>query len=436
MTARYVPRVVIIGAGFAGLAAARTFSRKRVEVLLFDTHNYHAFLPLLHQVATAELEPEQIAYPIRNALRNSPNVHFSMARVEDINLAEQVIETDRTLISYDYLIVATGSKTYTLNIPGASEHTFRLNTLPQAIALRNHIINCFEQAAKEPDTQKRRELLTFAIVGGGATGVELAAALAELVYTTLKRDYHHLNFAEVQIILLHSGNSLVNNMPHSLQKYVYLHLRKLGVKVKLNSSVIQVNEDNVQLDNAEKITAKTIIWAAGVQGNIENHWNLPPAKKGKVVVKSTLQVIGQFNVYAIGDLAGVEINGKSLPMLAQTAIAQGKATARNILRQINGKEPEKFRYFHKGTMVILGRNAAVAKIGKITLTGFLAWLSWSILHLFLLPGWHNRLVTLINWLWNYIFGDRVARTILFPDSESLRKYGKSPKQISSSNKTI
>lgn len=436
MTARYLPRVVIIGAGFAGLAATRTFSRKPVEVVLFDAHNYHSFLPLLHQVATAELEPEQIAYPIRSALRNSPNVRFSMTKVVEVNLIEQVIETDRTLISYDYLIIATGSKTNTLNVPGANEHTFRLNTLPQAIALRNHILNCFEQAAQEPDAQKRQELLTFITVGGGATGVELAAALGELVYTTFRKDYPTINFAEVRILLLHSGDTLISSFSNYLQKYAYRHLTKLGVKVRLNTRVNQVTEDAVELENGEQIVAETIIWAAGVQGNIENQWGLPPAKQGKVAVKSSLQVIGQFNVYAIGDLAGLELNDKSLPMLAQTAIAQGKATARNILRQIKGKEPEKFRYFHKGTMAILGRNAALAQIGKINLTGFPAWLMWLGLHLTVLPGAHHRLLTLINWLWNYIFGDRVARTILFSESESLSKTKESTKRISTISKRL
>jgi len=412
MTVHKRPRVVIIGAGFGGIGAARTLAHSPVEVLLLDRNNYHAFSPLFHQVAAAELEPELIAYPVRGILRKLPNVQFAIAEVKQINLAERVIEIDQSLISYDFLILGTGSTSQFLGVPGAAEYTFPLKTLQQAVLLRNHILGCFEQAVHEPDTNQRQQLLTFTIVGGGPTGVEFAGALAELIHH-LVQDYPTLNFRQVRVILFQGADSLLPSLPKRLRAYTHKHLYKLGVEVHLQAKVSQVTQETVHLQDGRVIYTKTVVWATGVHGNPQaSAWGLPTDQKGQVAVSSTLQVPGYPNTYVVGDLATLEHEGSSLPMLAPVAIQQGQAVARNIKRQIKGRNPLPFRYQHLGSMAIIGRHAAVAHLGKLAFTGFLAWLLWLGVHLVALVGFRNRLMVLINWIWGYLFRDRFVRLIL------------------------
>lgn len=411
-------RVVIVGAGFAGLEAARALADFSVEILLINRDNYHTFLPLLHQVATAELQPELIAYPIRKVLRKFPNVRsnvrsnvqsnvqFVTADVKRIDLESQFVETDDCLISYDYLIVATGSTAQFFGVPGAAEYAFGLKTLKQAIILRNHILDCFEVAAHEPDETRRRQLLTFTVVGGGFTGVEFAGALAELIHGSLVKDYPTLDFRLVRVLLLHSGQNLLPGMSKRLSAYTQAQLQKMKVEVLLQRRASKVTTQRVYLHNEIAIPTSTVVWTAGVRGNSSQEWGLPTTSNGQVAVLPTLQVPGHPQVYVIGDLACVNTQGAALPMLAQVAMQQGKAVAGNITRQIKGKNPLPMRYHHLGTMAIIGRHAAVVDLGKLKLTGFVAWVLWLLVHLVSLLGFRNRILVLINWVWNYFLRDR------------------------------
>ncbi len=406
------PRVVIVGAGFGGLWAARSLARLPVDVLLVDRNNYHTFLPLLYQVAAAELEPEAIIYPVRSILRGLPNVHFAMAEVLEIDFNTRVVKISDRVIPYDFLILAIGSTFHFFGVPGAAEHAFALKTLEQGIALRSHILRCFERAVYEPVAERRRQLLTFAIVGGGPTGVEFAGALAELIRGPLRKDYSTLDFREVRVLLLEALESLLPGFPAPLRSYTFERLRWMGLEVRLGAQVSHVNRNAVHLNDGPVIPTETVVWTAGVRGDPRvERWGLSIARGGRVVVLPTLQVSGHPEVYVVGDLALVE-EGESLPMVAPVAIQQGVAAARNIGRQVVGQAPQPFRYRDRGTMATIGRNAAVAKLGTRAFTGFPAWILWLGVHLLNLIGFRNRLIVLINWAWDYFFYERAMRLIL------------------------
>ncbi len=409
-------KVVIIGAGFGGLWAARTLAHSLADVLLVDRNNYHTFSPLLYQVAAAELEPENIAYPVRSILKKWPNVHFDMAEVQRVDLAAQTVTTaDRTL-RYDYLISAIGSTFSFFGIPGAAEYALPLKTLEQAIALRNHILRCFEQATREADALRRQQILSFAIVGGGPTGVEFAGALAELACGPLVRDFPLLDFSQVHVMLFEAAESLLFGQPKSLGDYAEKRLRSMGVDIRLQAAVSQVMPEAIRLRDGTFIPAETVVWTAGVRGVPEAAaWGLPATRNGQISVLPTLQVPGHPEVYVVGDLArieGIEGGKPALPMVAPVAIQQGVAAARNIARQIAGQTPTPFRYHDRGTLATIGRNAAIADIGGHQFTGFLAWGIWLGVHIFNLIGFRNRFIVLINWAWDYIFYERGVRLIL------------------------
>ena len=407
------PRVVIVGAGFAGLWAARTLARSRAEVWLIDRNNYHTFLPLLYQVGAAEVEPEEIAYPVRRIFRHWRNIHFVMADANRIDLAARRVETENESIFYDYLVLATGSATHFFGVPGAAEHAFALKTLEQGIALRNHIVEQFENAARATDPESRQRALTFVIVGGGATGVEFAGALAELVRGPLVKDYPYLDSRASRIVLIESMDTLLSGMPDPLRAYALSRLRQMGVDVRLDAAVREITHDAVYLRNGQVIPAETVVWTAGVRGDPKaSAWGLPTARNGRVNVMPTLQMPDHPEIYIVGDLAGVEDDGKPLPMVAPVAIQEGVAAARNIVRQIEGKHPLSFHYRDRGTMVTLGRNAAIAQVGNRSFTGFPAWLLWVGVHLVNLIGFRNRLFVLMNWALDYVFADRSGCLIL------------------------
>ncbi|MBI5443164.1 MAG: NAD(P)/FAD-dependent oxidoreductase [Deltaproteobacteria bacterium] len=408
------PRVVIVGGGFGGLWAARTLSKAPVEVLVVDRNNYHTFLALLYQVAAAELEAEDIAYPIRSALWKYPNAGFTLSEVLRIDAGRQVLETEGRPISYDYLIVAAGSMPFSFGVPGVDEHAFFLKSLEQGVALRNHIICCFEKALQETDEERLRRLLTFTIVGGGPTGVEYAGALSELVHGPLRKDYPGIDFRKVRIALLEATDQLHPGMPEKVYLYTRDRLRRMGIEVFLNARVAEVREDGVSLADGSSVPCHTTVWTAGVRGErIAQASGLPVNRGGRVPVAPTLQVPGLENVYVIGDLAWIEEQGAPLPMVAQVAIQSGVTAARNVLRQIEGETPLPFRYHDKGSMITIGRNAAGAVIGGMVFTGLLAWLIWLIIHLFNLIGFRNRLLVLINWAWDYVLYERAVRFV-FP----------------------
>ncbi len=407
------PRVAIVGAGFGGLWAARSLVRSPVEVLLIDRHNYHCFLPLLYQVAAAELEPEEIAYPVRTILWKLPNARFVLADVKGVDLARRVLETDGPAIPYDFLMLATGSVSHFFGIPGADEHAFPLKTLEQGVALRTRILRCFERAAFEIDPERRRRMLTFAIVGGGPTGVEFAGALAELIYGPFVRDYSMLDFREIRIVLLEAMDGLLPGLPERLRGYALARLWRMGVEVRLQATVSQITGEAVRLKDGTVIPTETVVWTAGVRGDaLAQAWGLPTARAGRVAILPTLQVPDHPEVYVIGDLAHIEDDGRPLPMIAPVAIQQGIAAARNIAQQILGQDPLPFRYRDPGVMATIGRNAAVVYWRGRSFTGFSAWILWLSVHLFHLIGFRNRLFVLINWAWDYLFYERAVRLIL------------------------
>ncbi|MBW4555041.1 MAG: NAD(P)/FAD-dependent oxidoreductase [Trichormus sp. ATA11-4-KO1] len=404
-------RIMIIGAGFAGLQAAQHLAKTNLEVVLIDRKNYHTFQPLLHQVATAELEPEQIAYPIRRLLRNAKNIQFVMAEVQGVQIADRVVVTDNGWFTYDYLVLATGSATQLGKVPGVAAHAFSLKTLEDAINLHHQILRCFEQAMQEPNPEKRQSLLTFVIVGGGATGVELASAMAEWIGKTLVKDYGRL-CQQSRLVLLHSGSSLLNGMHPRLQTYTQRHLQRLGVEVRLNSRVSEVFPDAVQLQTGDVLNSATVVWATGVRVTLpKNIGELPTTKNQQIPVLPSLQIVGHENIYAIGDIAALEQNGQSLPMTAALATQQGRFVAQNLKRQTRGVKLLAFNYRHFGSMVILGRHAAVMQLRNWIFTGFTAWLLWLVVHVALLRGFRQRWMTLFNWFVSYFWNERVARSI-------------------------
>ncbi|MGD0280032.1 MAG: NAD(P)/FAD-dependent oxidoreductase, partial [Smithella sp.] len=334
------PKVVIIGGGFGGLWAARTLANHAVDVVVIDRNNYHTFLALLYQVAAAELTAEDIAYPVRSVFSRIPNIDFVLAHARRIDLQNRQIETDGETIYYDYLILANGSVTSTFGVPGVEEHAYFLKTLEEAVALKNHIICCFEAAAREPDAERRKSLLTFVIAGGGATGVEYAGALTELIRGPLIRDYPGIDFSEARIILLEAAGELVLSMPSNIREYTAGQLRRMGVDVRLSAAVAEVSMDKVVLKNLEKIETNTVIWTAGVKGEgLAAASNIPVTRDGRVAVNETLRIKDQQNIYVIGDLASINEGQRILPMVAQVAIQSGVASAQNILKQIAGLAP-------------------------------------------------------------------------------------------------
>ncbi|MCL4487112.1 MAG: NAD(P)/FAD-dependent oxidoreductase [Chloroflexi bacterium] len=420
------PHIVIIGAGYAGLWAARTLARSRAEVWLIDRNNYHTFLPLLYQAAAAEVEPEEIAYPVRRILRRWRQIHFLMSDVTRIDLEARRVVTADSSLPYEYLVLATGSATHFFAVPGAAEHAFALKTLGEGIALRNHIVQQFEKATRTSEPEARQRALTFAIVGGGATGVEFAGALAELVRGPLRRDYAPLDRDAIRVVLIESQDELLSGLPNSLRAYASERLRRMGVEVLLGASVRRIAGDAVYLHDGSIVPTETVVWTAGIRGDPNaKAWGLPTLGNGRVNVLPTLQVPGHPEVYVAGDLANAPENNRALPMVAPVAIQEGVAAARNIIRQIAGQGALPFHYHDRGTMVTLGRNAAVASIWNHSFTGFPAWVLWLGVHLFNLIGFRNRLFVLVNWSLDYVFSDRTVCLILPVDqAKPIKEFGK------------
>jgi len=416
------PKVVIVGGGFGGLWAARTLANQPVDVVVIDRNNYHTFLALLYQVAAAELTAEDIAYPVRSIFWKIPNIDFILAHARRIDLQNHQIETDGETISYDYLILSNGSVTSTFGVPGVEEHAYFLKTLGEAVTLKNHIICCFEAAARELNEKRKKSLLTFVIVGGGATGVEYAGALTELIHGPLIKDYPGIDFSETRIILLEAAEQLVSSMPLAIRDYTARRLREMGVDVHLKRVVAEVHLDRVVLKDAENIETSTVVWTAGVKGEgLAAASNILVTRDGRVAVNETLQIHNQQNIYVIGDLASINEGQRILPMVAQVAIQSGVTSAQNILRQITGLAPQPFVYKDRGSMITIGRKAAGVAIGSWTFTGFIAWVMWLGIHLFNLIGFRNRVMVLINWAWDYILYERAVRFVFPPQTTAYSK---------------
>ncbi len=416
------PHIVIVGAGFGGLWAAKALADKPVQVTLIDRNNYHTFLPLLYQVAAAELEPEQIGYPVRGILRHMENVHFALAEVTAINPGQNTLTTTTGKIRYDILILAAGSTTQFFGIPGAAAHTFSLKTMDEAVHLRNHILYCFERAANTSDDAERCRLLTFVVVGGGATGVEYAGALAELIYGPVKKDFPEIDIDLVSILLVEASNQLLSAMPENSSLYAQEQLQKMGVELHLNMPVTAVSSTSLTFADGSARETETVIWVAGVGGE-----SLPAASglevlgNGRVPVEPSLQLAHYDNIYAVGDLAAfADKNDNLLPMVAQVAMQQGHWAARNILRQLDNLPVEPFLYKDKGTMATIGRNRAVVSLSGRAFNGFLAWIIWLFIHIFYLIGFRNRIMVMISWAFKYLKFEQTVRLIL-PSSPAMKR---------------
>ena len=407
------PRVVVLGAGFAGLHAVRRLARAGVPTLWIDRRNYHAFLPLCYQVATAGLEPQEIAYPARSILRRLPSVDFRLTEIAAALPRERVLlTTDGERIAYDYLIVATGGRAEDYGIPGVRDATFGLYDVEDARRLRNHLLRVLERASVTDDPAARAALMTIVIVGGGPTGVETAGALAEFRRHVLPRDYRRLSATPMRIVLVEAGADLLPPFAPSLRARARRDLdATFGVEVRTATRVAGVTADGVTFAGGEYLPAATVIWAAGIKASaLAAHLGLPTGKSGRLRVDPTLRVVGEERVFAAGDVALVE--GADVPQLAQGAIQGGAHAAANVLRAHAGAPLLPFRYRNKGVMATIGRSRAVATIAGWNLEGWLAWWFWLAVHLVMLVGFRNRLVVFVNWVWNYVTYDRGLRAIL------------------------
>lgn len=414
MTAVTPRRVVVVGAGFGGLWAARALRGHGLEVVVVDRNNFHTFYPLLYQVGAAELVPSDIAFPIRAIFRDDPDVTVRMAEVREVDPEARVVRTDRGEIAWDTLILALGSEPHYFGIDGAAEHAFPMREMSQAIPLRHQILRCFEEAVVEPDPERRRRLLSFVVVGGGPTGVEFTGALAELVHGPLLRDFPDLDPDEVSITILEGMDQLLPGMDEGLAGYAADRLRSRGVEVRTGTMVEEVRADAVLMEDGTTCPTETTVWTAGVRGTPRAEaWGLPVAKGGRVAVAPGLHLEENPDVYVVGDLAYVEDDeGNPLPQVAPVATQQGEHAAANILARARGEPTQPFRYDDPGMLAVIGRNAAVARVFGTTFKGFPAWVVWALVHIAKLIGGRNRVSVFINWAWNYVSYKRAVRLVL------------------------
>ncbi len=405
------PHVVILGAGFGGLSAVRALKRALVRITVIDRANHHLFQPLLYQVATAALSPADISAPIRRILRRQKNVEVLLAEATAIDSpARRVVLADGE-INYDFLIIATGATHAYFGHENWEPLAPGLKTLKDALQIRQRILMAFEIAEREPDETLRREWMTFVIVGAGPTGVELAGTLAEVARQTLASDFRHIDTAQARVVLVEAAKKVLGTFDDSLSARALDQLKRLGVDVRLGLPVSAITAQGVQV-GPEWIGARTIIWAAGVAASpLARSLKVPLDRAGRVLVEPDLTIPGVDSIYVIGDLAHLEQDGKPVPGIAPAAMQAGRHAASNLLRSLGGQERLPFRYHDKGMLATIGRGAAVAHIGSIRASGYLAWLLWLFVHIFFLIGFRNRLIVMIQWAWSYITFDRGARLI-------------------------
>jgi NADH dehydrogenase len=405
-------RVLIVGMGFGGVRAARDLAGQGMEVTLVDRNNYHLFQPLLYQVATAGLEQESIAYPVRALVRGLPKTRFILAEVTGIDIEKKFITTSSGELSYDYLVVGAGSVTNYFGNSDLARHAFDLKKLSDAEHLRNHILTMFERAVAEPDQERRKELMTFVIVGGGPTGVEFAGALIELARFVLSKDYPELNSRDARIILVEAANRLLLAFPEKLSAYAADKLRDMGVEVMFSRKVTSANEVEVELDGSTKIPTRTLFWSAGVcAAPLASMLGVQQGPGGRIPVEPDLSIKGHPEVLVVGDMAYLQQDGAALPMVAPVAMQMGIHAAKTILAREWGRPVYPFRYHDKGSMATIGRSSAVATTHGMNLKGYPAWLAWLLLHLYYLIGFRNRILVLLNWGWYYWFHERQVRLI-------------------------
>jgi NADH dehydrogenase len=413
--------VVIIGGGFGGLDAARALAGAPAQVTLLDRHNYHLFQPLLYQVATASLSPGDIASPIRWVLRKQKNVEVLLAEARAIDVARRCIVLDRGELPYDYLLVATGATHSYFGHPEWAPRAPGLKTLDDALEIRRSVLLAFEAAERESDPEARRRLLTFVIVGGGPTGVELAGALAEIARQSLPQDFRSINPKSARILLLEGAPHLLPPFPEPLRQAARDALTRLGVEVRTDAIVTGIDATGVVVSRAPgaggdvervSIAAQTVLWAAGVEASpLAKSLGVPLDRAGRVTPTPTLALAEHPNVFIAGDLCAFTQDGKALPGVAQVAMQEGAHAARNIRRAIRGAPLEPFRYRDYGMMATIGRGSAVGDIFGVKVAGFVGWLLWIFLHIFWLIGFRNRIVVLTEWAWSFVTLQRRVRLI-------------------------
>jgi NADH:quinone reductase (non-electrogenic) len=407
-----VKHVVIVGGGFGGLHAAKALKRAEVQVTIVDRRNHHTFQPLLYQVAMAALSPGDIASPIRWILRRQRNAEVVMADVRSVDLADQKLRLADGEMSYDFLIVATGATHAYFGHEEWRKVAPGLKTLEDALAIRRRVLGAFERAEREVDPDRRRAQLTFVVIGGGPTGVEMAGALAEISRQSLARDFRHFDPGSARIILVEGGPSILAAFPDSLREAALYDLQALGVEVRLNSIVTGVTESHVEIGQ-DVILAETKLWAAGMTASpLGATLGAPLDRAGRVRITPELTVPGVSNVFVIGDLATLDgPNGRPLPGVAQVAIQMGRHAAHNIERALEYQPLRPFVYRNLGDMATIGRASAIADFGTFRLTGYIAWLAWLFVHIFNLIGFRNRIVVMVQWAWAYVTYQRSIRLI-------------------------
>jgi NADH:ubiquinone reductase (H+-translocating) len=408
-------RIIIIGGGFAGVKLVKKLKKLPFQVVLFDRNNYHTFQPLLYQVATAGLEPDSIADPLRKQLELTKNFYFRMAEVYSIDTQAKVIDTEIGQLDFDYLVIATGSKTNYFGNQSIMDNAFPLKQIPQALDLRSHILQNFEAATISTEAKEMESRMNIAIVGGGPTGVEVAGALGELKKNVLPDDYPELDFDQMHITLLEGTGKLLNGMSDISSNRALKYLKKFDVEVKLNTIVESYDGALAKLNNGGEIATHTLIWAAGVEGNFPEGLPDTSIDRGRILVNNFNQMKGSESIFAIGDIAFMqeENNPKGHPMVAPVAIQQGDHLAKNLRRLVNGEPLLPFKYKDKGSMATIGRNKAVVDLpGNLKFGGLFAWLIWMFVHLISIIGFRNRFMVFSNWVWNYFTYDKGTRLII------------------------
>lgn len=416
---RNTPRVVIIGGGFAGLNAARIFRGRRVEVTIVDRRNHHLFQPLLYQVATASLNPSDIAVPIRGIFRSQENVTVRLDHVDRIDTASKRLLTPGGAIEYDYLIIATGATHSYFGKDDWARHAPGLKTIEDALEIRKRVLLAYEMAEKATTHEEQREWMTFVVIGAGPTGVEMAGALSEIAEHSMTKDFRRIDPKSARVVLIEGTDRVLPAYPDELSEQAEIQLRGLGVEVMNGKRVTGITEREVIFGD-EKIGTRTVIWAAGVQASsLAASLGTPLDRAGRVVVESDLSVPGHPEIFVAGDLAAVMSHGKPVPGVAPAAMQEGKHAAKNVVRLIEGQPTARFAYVDKGSLATIGRAAAVADFGRLRFSGFFAWFLWLGIHIFFLIGFRNRLFVLLQWAWAYLTYRRGARLIT-GDVESSR----------------
>ena len=414
-----VPRIVIIGCGFGGMELAQSMADSPVQVVLMDKNNYHTFQPLLYQVASAGLEADSIAYPIRKIFKGQKNFHFRMGEVTKILPEENRVITNIGELKYDHLLIATGSTSNFFGNADFERYSMPMKSVTEALNLRSLILQNFERALLTTDLHEQEALMTFVVVGGGPTGVELAGAVCELKKHVLPNDYPELDFRKMRVILVENGGDLLASMLPENRAKAKQYLEDLGCEVWLNTGVAKYDGTVAETKNGKQLRTLNLVWTAGVKGVIIDGLNagcITP--RGRVMINEYCKVTGYENIYAVGDVACM-ISDKypnGHPQIAPVAIQQAQLIAKNFKRGFKGQPAASFDYFDKGSMATVGRNKAVVEVRKIRFGGVLGWFAWMALHLMLLVGYRNKIVVFINWVWNYINYDRNIRLIIRPFS--------------------